>query len=374
MYSEYEIPRVENPKAKRVWFITDTHFGVRNSSNEWIEIIQDYFFDFFIPLVKKNYRPGDVLIHLGDWYDSRQSVNLRVLNLGVKVAEELSSIFADGIWVLIGNHDIFGKNSNEVNSLKSIKWIPGFNICEEPISLNLGGKSFFMMPWRKDSHSEEETLDNINPHDYLCCHADIRGLKFNRFVNIEHGSAIEKFRKFKTVYSGHIHYSQNVGNIKMLGSPYELTRSDMDNPKGITLLDLHSGEETFFRNEFSPKFKRFNFDEILDKNIDEVNELFNNNFVDIMIDPRMALKAPLNILTDEITNSRKISFHPFDPNQASLLSERINESENQNFDVLDFVDDYINSLDYDEETKSKMYKTIKKLHQLVVNQEMENKL
>ena len=31
-----------NPEAGRVWFITDTHFGVRNSSNEWIEIIRDY--------------------------------------------------------------------------------------------------------------------------------------------------------------------------------------------------------------------------------------------------------------------------------------------------------------------------------------------
>ena len=81
-------PRLNNKNARRVWFITDTHFGVRNSSNEWIEIIRDYFFQWFIPLVKENYRPGDVLIHLGDWYDSRQSVNLKVLNLGVDVAEE----------------------------------------------------------------------------------------------------------------------------------------------------------------------------------------------------------------------------------------------------------------------------------------------
>ncbi len=371
---ESNFPKIINNKAKRVWLITDTHFGVRNSSNDWIEIIRDYFYDFFIPLVKENYRPGDVLLHLGDWYDSRQSVNLRVLNLGVEVAEELSKIFTDGIWVLIGNHDIFGKNTNDVNSLKSIKWIPGFNICEEPISLELGGKSFFMMPWRKDSQAEEETLDSILPHDYLCCHADIRGLKFNRFVNIEHGSSIEKFKKFGTVYSGHIHFSQTSGNIKMLGSPYELTRSDMDNPKGITLLDLENGNETFFKNDFSPKFKRYNFDEILEKSIDDVNELFNNNFVDVMIDPRMALKAPLNILTDSIINVRKITFHPFDPNQATLLSEKISSTENQNFDVLDFVDDYINSLEYDNETKSKLFTTIKKLHQLVINQDMENKL
>jgi len=79
------LPSLKNEKAKRVWFITDTHLGVRNSSNEWIDIIDSYFHDFFFPLIKKHYKPGDVLVHLGDWYDSRQSVNLRVLNLGVQI-------------------------------------------------------------------------------------------------------------------------------------------------------------------------------------------------------------------------------------------------------------------------------------------------
>lgn len=367
-------PRLKNEKAKRVWFITDTHLGVRNSSNEWIDIIDSYFHNFFFPLVKENYRPGDVLIHLGDWYDSRQSVNLRVLNLGVQIAEEMSKMFPDGIWILIGNHDIFGKNSNDVNSLKSIKWIPSVTVCEEPVSLELGDKSFFMMPWRKDSQTEEECLDEAPYHDYLCCHSDIRGLKFNRFVNIDHGSDSNKFRKFGKVYSGHIHYAQESGNIKMLGSPYELTRSDMDNPKGITLLDLETGEEKFFKNDFSPKFKRFQFEDLLEKNTDEVNSEFENNFVDIMIDPRMALKAPLNILTDSIKNPRKISFHPYDPNQATSLEERMRSTDDKQFDVIDFIEEYVDQMDHDKETKTKIISTINKLHSIIISQDQENKI
>jgi DNA repair exonuclease SbcCD nuclease subunit len=77
------------PKIKRVIFITDTHLGVRNNSNDWIEIHEDYFKNWFIPLCKKIYRPGDCLVHLGDVYDSRQSLNLRVLNLGIDIFEEL---------------------------------------------------------------------------------------------------------------------------------------------------------------------------------------------------------------------------------------------------------------------------------------------
>ena len=66
--------------VRRVWMITDTHFGVRSNSREWMDIIDDYFKNTFIPLLKKESKPGDVLVHCGDVFDSRQSINLYVLN------------------------------------------------------------------------------------------------------------------------------------------------------------------------------------------------------------------------------------------------------------------------------------------------------
>ncbi len=363
--------RTLNPAAKRVWFITDSHLGIRNSSNEWIDIMRDYFFGWFIPLVKENYRPGDILIHLGDVYDSRQSINIKVLNLGVDVFESLSEIFTGGIYVIAGNQDLWGKTSNEINSLKSIKWVPNVNILEEPETLVLGDKKFLMMPWRKDHATEEEFLDNSGPHDYLCCHADIRGLKFNRYVTVEEGADSKKFSKFKTVYSGHIHYSQVVANIHMLGSPYELTRSDMGNPKSVTLLDLQSGEETKFVNDFSPKFKKFIFDQILEMTIEDLEPEFRNNFVDIMIDPKMALRAPLNVLTESIVSQRKLGFHPYDPNQANSLSSQIYDTDGKQFSVMDFVKEYVGGMEYDPETKDKLVGSLEKLYKIVVEKDQE---
>ena len=49
------------PQAKRLWMITDTHLGVRNSSEEWIQIMRKYFFEWFIPLVKKEYNGIKIL-------------------------------------------------------------------------------------------------------------------------------------------------------------------------------------------------------------------------------------------------------------------------------------------------------------------------
>ena len=358
---------------KRIWFITDTHLGVRNNSNEWIDSIREYFFDWFFPLVRKNYKPGDVLFHLGDFFDSRQSLNLKVLNLGIEIAEELSVIFKDGVYIILGNHDVWGKTSNDVNSLKSIKWIPRINIIEEPQTLNILDKSFLLMPWRKDHEEESQFLEQANPHDVLCCHADIRGLKFNKFTRVETGASVEEFDKFKKVYSGHIHYAQKSGNINMLGSPYEITRSDMDNQKGITLLNVSDLKETYFPNDFSPKFKRFYFTDILESTHEDLEPLFTNNFVDIMIDPVMSLKAPLNILTDILQSQRSLKFHPYDPDQANSLSQQIIDIDGRQFNVLDFIKEYVENLEHDRDTKDKMYQSLVKLHTIVTTQEQETK-
>ena len=50
-------------QVKRAFIITDTHLGVRNNSNKWIDIHREFFFEWFIPLCRKNYRKGDCFVH-----------------------------------------------------------------------------------------------------------------------------------------------------------------------------------------------------------------------------------------------------------------------------------------------------------------------
>jgi DNA repair exonuclease SbcCD nuclease subunit len=361
------------PQAKRLWMITDTHLGVRNSSEEWIQIMRKYFFEWFIPLVKKEYKPGDILIHLGDVYDSRQSINLKVLNLCVEIFGELSKVFKDGVFVIVGNHDIYAKETNQINSLASLKWIPGVNVYEEPETIIFGKRSAFMMPWRANEEVAVELLSETPEHDYLFCHSDIRGLSFNKFTKIEDGISYNRLDNFKKVYSGHIHYSQDFGKVKMLGSPYQLTRSDMDNKKYILLLDLETEEETIFENNFSPKFIRIGFDSVLDKTPLELEEMFKNNFVDVLIDPKLAVKAPLGILTEMITSQLKITFTPINDNktESQNLDETLFNLDGKNFSILDFSDEYINSLKEDDETKEKMKKTIKVLYKKITEKDLQ---
>jgi hypothetical protein len=95
----------------------------------------------------------------------------------------------------------------------------------------------------------------------------IESFTFNKFVKIEEGSDPDKFSHFERVYSGHIHYAQKYKNVRMLGCPYELTRSDSGNKKSVWLLDLETNEERSFENTRSPRFVKYRLEWILEQPI-----------------------------------------------------------------------------------------------------------
>lgn len=99
-----------NTEYKRCFIISDTHFGVRNSSHEWLDIMKDYFKNFFLPLLRRESRPGDFVMHCGDVFDSRHSLNLLVMNDAISIFEEMAQIIP--VVIILGNHDIERKHDN----------------------------------------------------------------------------------------------------------------------------------------------------------------------------------------------------------------------------------------------------------------------
>lgn len=45
----------------RIFLLSDTHFGVRANSLEWLDNQQRFFRDFYIPYLKENVRENDAL-------------------------------------------------------------------------------------------------------------------------------------------------------------------------------------------------------------------------------------------------------------------------------------------------------------------------
>ena len=358
--------------AKRIWLISDTHLGVRSNSREWMDIIEDYFRNFFIPLLEKEGKPGDVVVHCGDVFDSRQSINLYVLNKGISIFEDIAKIMP--IYMIIGNHDIFMKYTNEINSLKVFRNVENITVFEEPTHMMFSDKKMFFLPWvEKHEEIKEIIKDPKNASDVLFCHTDIRGLSFNRFTKIEEGTEAEVFKGHKRVYSGHIHYAQKTNNIRMLGCPYELTRSDIGNQKSVWLYDLETDTETQFKNDYSPRFLRYKLEWILEQTLEDLQATFQNNFIDIMVTPQWSLKFPFSAFTEKFSGYRKINHNIVTEEEQKVEDgEELAEGESGEINLTSLIEKHIEGLHYSDAIKEKLISVSKKLYQEALR-ELEEK-
>ncbi len=351
---------------KRTFIITDLHFGLRSNSMEWLELQKDYFYNFFIPLVKKHYKPGDVLFILGDIFDNRQTIQVLVQDVVIKLIEDLCEIFSE-VHLLIGNHDIFRKLDNEVTSTSCLKNIKGLTIYKQPKILNICNKRIAMMPWRKDIEQEVETLSTFVSADYLFCHSEVKGINLNKKSKQEVGIELESFKNFKKIYSGHIHYSQKKNNFTFVGNPYQMTRSDMYNKKGVYLIDFENNKEEFFENTYSPQFIKLNIGDIFEITIEELIEKVKNNFVDLYISSEVVTKYNLTSLISILEKyTKKIEPQIFESEEN--LNQMIDEeSDFRDFNVMSIAKRYMDGSSYESTMKDKLTKAIEDLYHQVIN-------
>ncbi len=357
-------PKVIKQGAKRVWVLGDLHFGVRANSVEWLEIQKDFFERLFIPTLLKNVKPGDVLVQVGDTFDNRQSINIKVLNYAVELFERLGKILP--CYVICGNHDIWAKKSNDISSIDSLKWIPNVQVYKEPELLDWSGKKILLMPWRRDAEHEAETLAEYPQADIVYCHSEVRGIYLNSKVKNEHGTETNIYDKYTRVYSGHIHFRQEKNRLLMVGVPYQLTRSDRDNPKGFDLVNLENMEETFFENHISPKFLRYNIKALYDMPLGKFKEQIENNFVDLFVPSQIATTNALSQLVNEIQHiSRKLEPNIYE--EDSYIDKDfydINEIEEmyKNYNILNLCNMYVDGMKHDDELSLKLKGKLKQLY------------
>jgi DNA repair exonuclease SbcCD nuclease subunit len=371
MEDEFLAPIEKYHNIKRFFIISDTHFGIRSNSIEWMEIQRDYFVNWFIPLLQKNKRPGDALIHTGDVFDSRQTLNLKVMNMAMEIFEEITKIMP--VFMICGNHDIYYKTTNDVNSIKIFKWLNNVKVYETPVVLELnGGKTkALLMPWQ-DSHDNESLIIQNNNADYLFCHTDFHGVKFNANVNIEQGNQVSTVNQFKRVYSGHIHYAQKYHNIRMVGCPYPLTRSDIGNIKHVWSIDFEQDIERGISNEYSPRFIRIKIERVLELTYDEMKKYVENNFVDILVNSSWSTKFPFSTFLDLFSNIkyRKLNYIITTVGKDDEID--LENSENsEEIDLPGLIEMHIETLTYSNTVKQKLKEVARTLYHKSLKEDLE---
>jgi DNA repair exonuclease SbcCD nuclease subunit len=264
----------------KIALINDTHFGVKNSSELFLNYQFRFFNELFFPYCREN--GIKKIIHLGDFYEHRKYVGIRTLN---RVREDFIKQLSDlgmTMDIIPGNHDVFYKNTNALNALEESLAFYGdmIRLVMQPTEIEYDGLRFAMLPWIS-TESMKKSLAFIKDVSapIMLAHLELQGFEMMKGAPvISHGLSASLFNKFESVFTGHYHTKSTQGNIHYLGTQYELTWADADDPKFFHIFDTQTRELLPVRNSIRMFHKIF-YDDNPKQSIPDIKNAFVKIFI-----------------------------------------------------------------------------------------------
>ena len=217
--------------------VSDIHLGHQKNDDIWLNQAKRLFDNIIDTCHKMDI---DCICILGDFFNDRKSIGVKTINTALDIADKLYENNIE-VYMIVGNHDAFYKNSLEINGLKIFKRYENIHIIEDnEIIENIG-----MVSW-------EQTPPKYT--DFLFGHFEING--FNTSKNTVYENAkqnIIDFADYKYVYSGHFHIPSTKNNITYLGTPYALTFNDANYTHGYFIFDNGIGFKNLIKKYFRKK-------------------------------------------------------------------------------------------------------------------------
>lgn len=244
----------------KVAIITDQHFGARNDSVAFLDYFEKFYDTIFFPTLDEA-NISTVLI-LGDTFDRRKYVNFYALERAKKMFFDKLAVRNIKVYMLVGNHDTYYKNTNEVNSPDLLlQEYTNIHVIDHPATIYVDDIPICMMPWICPENYQD-SIDTIKDTQAEICmgHFEIAGFSMYRGMESHEGMGKEIFEKFDMVFSGHYHHRSNDGHIYYLGNPYELTWQDYNDPRGFHLFDLGTRRLDFIQNSYR-MFERIEYND-----------------------------------------------------------------------------------------------------------------
>ena len=356
----------------KVAIITDQHFGARGDAIHFLDYYEKFYRETFFRIIDEN-NINTVLI-LGDTFDRRKYINFHSL-------QRAKTMFFDElqkrdivVYMLVGNHDTYYKNTNDVNS-PNLLLSEYFNITvintPQTIHLDYANETsdICMMPWIC-ADNYDQSLQEIKMTNATICmgHFEIQGFTMHRGAVCTDGLEPSIFDKFDLVFSGHYHHRSNNGSIHYLGNPYELTWMDYNDPRGFHLFDLSTRELEFIENP-NRMFHRIVYDdkvESLQSITQKDLSIYSGKYVKVVV----VNKTNPYMFDVFINNLYKVN--PVDIAIAEDFTD-IEESEediiNETEDTTTILNKYVDNLTTDL-NKDKLKVLLKELYVEALNQEV----
>lgn len=346
----------------KIALITDTHWGIRGDTPAFYDYFKKSLHEFFFPILRE--KGIKHIVHLGDVVDRRKYINfLTAHRIRKDFFEPVEKEFTMDI--IIGNHDTFFKNTNEVNSIDELVQgkYKNIRIFAEPREIEVvPGTTILYVPWIcKDNY--ERTIELVKATRAMTCfgHLELSGFEMYRGSISEEGFDRNLFSNFNLVCSGHYHHRSSYDNITYLGAFCEYTWQDYGDDRGFNIFDTETGTLEFVKNPFGI-FKKVFYDDQ------------NKTFEDII-----NIKTDIKDTIVKVIIKNKNNHHWFDlfidklegmgPIELQVVEDHLNLNMESDSDIISGAEDtitifknYVSQLDVGTDKKNKMEKVLVDLY------------
>jgi len=223
-------------------------FGVRNDSQEFLNYFIRFYQDIFFPTLQL--REIKTVLHLGDIVDRRKFISYITLrHMRESFIDKLDEY---DVHVLVGNHDIPYKNTNDINATRELfVGKPNIKLYMDPEEVIIGDCNILFLPWiNQENYQQSVELINSTKAQVAMGHLEVKGFDMYRGMPSHEGFEPATFDKFDMVFSGHYHHMSRKGNIHYLGAPYEMIWSDWGDVRGFHIFDTQTRELEFIANPY----------------------------------------------------------------------------------------------------------------------------
>ena len=238
----------------KIALITDTHYGARKSSKLFHDYFEKFYNDIFFPTIKE--RKIKHAIHLGDSFDNRKTIDFWALNWAKEHVYDKFKELGINVHTIVGNHDVYYKNTNEVNAvdslLESYDNVVRYSSATE---IDIDGFQTLLLPWIcQDNYDESMKAIKNTKCKSAFGHLELNGFQLfpgmvqtNAHMNMD----VSAFKKLDVVFSGHYHTRSNDGKIFYLGNPYQIFWNDAGDKRGFHIFDTDTYELEFIPNPYT---------------------------------------------------------------------------------------------------------------------------
>jgi len=345
----------------KIAILGDTHFGSRNDSLVFHNLFRSFYENTFFPYLKEH--GIDTVIQLGDLFDRRKYINFQSLALAKDYFFEQLESNGITLHTLLGNHDIFYKNTLNVNSTGLV--LGEFNnvkMYDKPTKVTFDSLEVDIVPWICQEN-EQEIMEFIsNSKSDICFgHFEFAGFEMDRGNVCQEGLDANKFKRYELILTGHFHHKSRKSNVYYIGTPYEMTWSDCSDMKGFVVFDTETRKHEFIENP-NTIYRKVNYDDS-DMYIGDLNEdmfsQYAGKFVKIIVTKKNN-SFLLETFVDYMMKAGAIDVSVIEDFTELVSSDDVPDVD-QADDTTTILEKYIDSIEIDL-NKSKLKSIIKEIY------------